>query len=381
LRTLSGIADCGLRIAGAVLLALLVVPSVAVAHKAHCEAPPPTDLEGDGLRFVPLVQGLAEPVYVTGAPGTDRLFVVERSGRVRVVRGGRALRRPFLDLSDEIAPTVDTDKNERGMATVAFRPDYRRSGRFYVFYSDARGDVRVDEFRRSPRDPDRALRSSRRNILHVRHDFEQLHYAGQLAFGPDRLLYVSLGDADLPDHAQLRDRLRGKVLQLDPRHPRRDPRVFALGLRNPHRFSFDRLTRDFLLGDVGEDDYDEIDFLPAGSKAGANFGWPVYEGPERVADGTIRGYRPPALSLAHPFATAVVGGYVVRNRELSGYWGRYLYGDFCDGWVASAVIGEEPADNRLEGVTVPYLVSFGEDRKGRIYGVSTIGVLYRVLPS
>ena len=367
--------------AAAVALALLVCPHPAAAHKAHCEEPPPTDLEGDGIRFAPFVEGLVEPVYVTGAPGTGRLFVVERAGRVRVVKDGRLVRRPFLDLSSEIEPTVSIEKNERGMATIAFPPDYRRSGRFYVFYSDRRGDVRVDEFRRSPRDPDHARRSSRRHLLHVRHDFEELHYAGQLQFGPDGLLYVSLGDADLPDHAQRRDRLYGKVLRLDPRAARSRARIFALGMRNPHRFSFDRLTGDFILGDVGEDDYDELDFLPAGTKPGANFGWPVYEGPERVASGSVSGYRPPAIPLAHPFATAVVAGYVVRNHDLPGYYGRFLYGDFCDGWVASAVVGEEPDDNRLEGITVPYLVSFGEDRKGRIYGVSTIGVLYRVLPS
>ena len=306
-----------------------------------------------------------QPVHVTAPPGeADRLFVVERPGRIRVVLRGRRLARPFLDLSGEIAHTVSAEKNERGMATVAFAPDYARSRRFYVFYSDARGDVRVDEFRRSRTDPNRASPSSRRSLLRVKHHFEELHYAGQLAFGPDRLLYVSLGDADLPDHAQRPDRPYGKVLRIDPRRPARRPTVFARGLRNPHRFSFDRLTGDLLLGDVGGSDYDEIDFVRSGLRGPLNFGWPVFEGPLRRTAAPLASHTLPALALPHPFVTAVVGGFVVRTRELPGYYGRYLYGDFCDGWVASARPGPRFEDNRLEGLTVPYLASFGEDGGG-----------------
>ena len=357
--------------------AALVVPAPAAAHKAHCSEPPPADLVGPGLRLDRLLgHKFEQPVHIASEPRRSRrLFVVERTGTIRVLVDGRLRERPFLDLSREIAPTVSAERNERGMATMAFSPRYRTNGRFYVFYSDRRGDIRVDEFRRG-RNPNRARMSSRRNVLWVKHFFEEVHYGGQIAFGPDGLLYVSVGDAEMPGHAQL-NRPYGKILRLNPRGSR-PPEIVASGLRNPYRFSFDPRTGDLVVGDVGRDLYEEIDVVPAGRRRIANFGWPFFEGPVRLREGTARGYVPPALAIEHPTASAVVAGHVVTAGELPAYTGRFIYGDFCDGWIATAELGTQLTDVRDEGVTLPFLSTFGIDASGGLYAASTEGGVYRV---
>ena len=280
-----------------------------------------------------------EPVYVAGTGRT--LAVVERYGIVRLVPSGRVL----VDLRkrvlvDDPRETVD----QRGLLSMAFAPDYARSRRFYVMYVGRRGRLRVDEVRR---------RRVRR-LVDLGPAATQ-HHGGQLQFGPDGLLYASTGIGDDPAAS-------GKILRFDPRRP--EPEIYALGLRNPWRFSFHRGT--MLIGDVGERAVEEIDVATA---PGNDFGWPAYEGHE---DDAL--YTPPALTHRHPRWCAIVGGYVRR--------GRYLYGDLCSGRVWSArFAGDRLGRPRRTGLRVPYLVSFGRDGAGRVYAVSFFGAVYRLVQS
>ncbi len=242
----------------------------------------------------------SQPVYVTSPPGYRRtLVVVERYGRIRRVVRGHVKRRPLADLRsrvkiDDPNETVD----QRGLFSVAFPRDYRRSGRFYVQYVDRAGKERVDELRRG--------RRSVRRVLDLGAVGTQ-HHGGQLQFGPDGLLYVSTGK-DTPVHP-------GSLLRLDPRRSA-PPEVYATGLRNPWRFSFDRGTGALLIGDVGDQAAEEIDVLAPGAPAGANFGWPAFEGDRRREPGDPPGYVEPALVLKHADRwCAITGGYVARDRR------------------------------------------------------------------
>jgi glucose/arabinose dehydrogenase len=254
----------------------------------------------------------------------------------------------------------------------------------------------VDELRRSPSDPNRADARSGRTVLTVgpsgRDDF-----GGHLAFGPDGYLYVGLGFGSRPDDAQDLSSLRGKLLRIDPRlageapytvppdnpfagRAGARPEVFAYGLRNPWRFSFDRVTGNLLIGDVGQDVAEEVDLLPRGAAAGANLGWPLFEGRRAGEDGgSSISHVPPILERLHSRGfCALIGGYVVRDRALRGLRGRYVYGDLCSGAVHAVRIsrGRARRDRRLR-LYVRLLTSFGEDARGRLYAVGIRGHVYR----
>ncbi|MDP9294762.1 MAG: PQQ-dependent sugar dehydrogenase [Actinomycetota bacterium] len=314
----------------------------------------------------------AQPVYVTSPPGAARtLIVVQRYGLIRAVRNGRVLRTPLADLRSRVLiedPREEVD--QRGLLSVAFAPDYAHSGRFDVDYVDRSGRLRVDELRRG--------RRGVRRVLDLGPASTQ-HHGGQLQFGRDGLLYVSTGMNDDPTTSQDPGRPGGKILRLDPRRPRAAPEVYASGLRNPWRFSFDRVTHSMLIADVGDATTEEIDVLAPGAPAGANFGWPAYEGTERREGPDVPGATAPALTMRHSDGwCAVTGGYVVRDRSLPALAGRYVYGDLCSGRVWSARL----TGNRLVDVrplaSVYYPVSFGEDGLGRVYAVSFAGGVFRL---
>jgi glucose/arabinose dehydrogenase len=338
------------------------------------------------------------PVYVTAPPGDRRrLFVVEQDGKVQLVLGGRRASRPFLDIGGLV-----TSGGERGLLSIAFAPDYRRSGRFYVYYTDNGGDIQVDEFRRSGANPNRANRASRRPVLGFQHPFAN-HNGGLLLFGPDDLLYIGSGDGggggDPSNNAQDRNTLLGKILRIDPRasgsrpytSPASNPfagakagrdEIYAWGLRNPWRFSFDRANGDLYIGDVGQDQLEEVDYAPRGKARGRNFGWSCFEGRRRY-DGSRN--CPGAVGPSHQYdrsggECSVTGGVVVRHPGLPRLRGRYVYGDYCRGQLRSfRISGGRVTGDRSLGLNVNELSSFGEDSSGRVYAVSLSGPVYRLV--
>jgi glucose/arabinose dehydrogenase len=339
------------------------------------------------------------PVYVTAPRGDRRrVFVVERGGTVRIVRGGRRLARPFLDASGRT-----TTDGERGLLSIAFPPDFARRGRVYAYYTDRGGAVRIDEWRRSRRSPDRVDPRSRRSVIAQRHSAFSNHNGGQVQFGPDGLLYFGIGDGggggDPFESGQDLGTLLGKLARIDPRPargrayrvPRTNPfrrragaraEIYAYGLRNPFRFSFDRRTGDLVLADQGQASYEEVNFLPRGSGLGANLGWDVFEGSHDHEPGSAPGALPPAFERSHARGwCSVTGGYVVRDRALAGLYGRYVYGDLCRSGLRSVRLTRAGGRvDRSVGVRVPSLVSFGEDGRGRVYAVSLEGPVYRLAP-
>jgi glucose/arabinose dehydrogenase len=327
------------------------------------------------MRLVPVVRGLAAPVQVAapaGEPG--RLYVVEQAGVIRVVVSGRLRAAPFLDIRSLVR-----SGGEQGLLSVAFHPEYARTRRFYVNYTDLRGDTRVVEYRS---DGVRALPATRREILRVAQPYTN-HNGGQLVFGPDGKLYVGMGDGgsggDPEGRAQNMLSLLGKLLRLDVGGPAH-VRIAALGLRNPWRFSFDRATGDLWIGDVGQGDWEEIDVLRAGWSGVPNFGWDVWEGRARFEDKPLspgKLVRPVAV-YSHGAGCSVTGGFVYRGRTVPALAGRYVYGDYCSGTIWSLAAKQGKAVPRRERISVANLVSFGEDAAGELYAVSHGGTVYRV---
>jgi glucose/arabinose dehydrogenase len=332
------------------------------------------------------------PVYVTAPPGDRRrLFVVEQGGRVMIQRRGRTLSRPFLDLTGRISAG-----GERGLLSLAFAPDYGRSGRFYVYYTARDGALRIVEYRRKTRN--RAAHGSARVVLSQSHPASN-HNGGLLLFGPDRMLYAGLGDGggggDPSNNAQNLGTVLGKIIRIDPRRrggrPYRIPRsnpfrgrpgargeVYVYGLRNPWRFAFTPSGR-LVVADVGQDEVEEVSIVP---QAGANLGWRVYEGNSRYTGGSAPGHVGPVIERLHSDGNcSITGGVVVRDPVLSSLRGRYVFGDLCRGRIESAQLaGGRARSVRTHSVSVSQLSSFGEDGRRRVYATSVSGAVYRLVP-
>jgi glucose/arabinose dehydrogenase len=350
-----------------------------------------------GLRLV--AGGLDAPLFVTGAgDGSGRLFVVQQGGQIRIVENGRLLPDPFLDLSSQIS-----FGGEQGLLGLAFHPDYRTNGLFYVDYTDRLGDTVVARYHVDPRDPNRADPSSARALLHVTQPFAN-HNGGDIAFGPDGDLYVSLGDGgseDDPDrNGQDLDTLLAKILRIDVDHSRGGrpysippdnpfvgrsgarPETWSYGLRNPWRFSFDRVTHDMWIGDVGQGQHEEIDHAPAG-RGGQNYGWSVMEGPVcfRRPDCNRTGLTLPVASYTHSGGRCtVVGGYVYRGHDQPALRGIYLFGDFCTGEIFALDAAHPRAGFAKVLDTDLSISSFGEDDRGELYLTSLgTGQLFQVM--
>jgi glucose/arabinose dehydrogenase len=356
---------------------------------------PDTGAARTGVRLV-RVGTFDSPVYVTAPPkDRRRLFVVEQTGRIRVLVGGKRRARPFLDLSRDI-----TAGGEQGLLSMAFAPDYAASRRFYVYFTDRNGNVRVQQFQRSSASPDRADGRSRRQVLFVRHPYAN-HNGGLVLFGPDGYLYVGIGDGgsegDPQGYGPNVNTLLGKLLRIEPlpgggyRSPASNPfsgkggrpEIYAYGLRNPWRFSFDRRTGGLYIGDVGQDNYEEIDYASRGAALGRDYGWSCWEGRHRFnASRKCPNPTPPVLEYSHAGgACSVTGGVVVRDHRLRALAGRYLYGDYCAGVVRSfRIVNGKATGDRGVGFTVPSLSSFGQDAAGRVYAVSLSGPVYRLQP-
>jgi glucose/arabinose dehydrogenase len=337
------------------------------------------------------------PLYVTAPRGDrKRVFVVEQGGRIHVLVNGRRERSPFLDISSSV-----TAGGEQGLLSVAFAPDYARSGHLYVNFTDRNGDTRVQEFTRSADNPNRANLSSRRNVLSVDQPYSN-HNGGLNLFGPDGLMYIGLGDGgaggDPENRAQNLSSLLGKILRIDPRRsgsksyrsPLSNPfvgkdgrnEIYSYGLRNPWRFSFDRRTGDLYIGDVGQNEFEEIDYARRGSARGRNYGWSCFEG-SATYDSSRNCPNPVKPVLTYPLSgdnCAVAGGVVVRDPRLPQLAGRYLYGDTCGAQVRSfRISGGKATGDRAVGVRVSNLSSFGEDASARVYLTSLDGPVYRLV--
>ncbi|MBM3146566.1 MAG: PQQ-dependent sugar dehydrogenase [Actinobacteria bacterium] len=327
-----------------------------------------------------LVEELEQPVFLTTAPGrTDPLYVVEKGGRVRVISDGGQLPAPFLDLSDSIS-----DEGERGLLSIVFDSRFPEVDRVYAYSTAADGALTIDRFRVAA-DGLSVLPGSRQTLLSIPHPFTN-HNGGQLAFGPDGLLYAGTGDggsAGDPERDALDpDGLLGKLLTLDVEQSRPQPSVYALGLRNPWRFSFDRQTGDLWIGDVGQNAREEIDFLPAGTPPGANFGWPAYEGmldfePQGLGrEGLVF----PVFEYGRDQGGSVTGGYVYRGSAVRGLLGTYLFADFLSGRVWGMRGPQSTPEEIGLGIRVTSPVSFGEDGAGELYLLSFAGPVYRIVP-
>ncbi|MEL6862944.1 MAG: PQQ-dependent sugar dehydrogenase [Bacteroidota bacterium] len=347
-------------------------------------------LNAQGIQLSPIATGLNNPVDISHA-GDDRLFVVERSGLIRIITtAGTVLSTPFLDIDDRVRNT--SGQSEQGLLGLAFHPDYANNGYFYVHYTRNNGDSRIARFQVDANDPNLADPNSELTIMDIDQPFSN-HNGGDLAFGPDSYLYIGLGDGgaggDPGNRSQDPLNLLGKMLRIDidqgnpysipPDNPFADEdatldEIWALGLRNPWRFSFDRLTGDMWIGDVGQGAWEEIDFEPAGGEGGANYGWRCYEGntPFNTAGcNTIGTYTAPLEVYSHGGFShcSVTGGFVYRGERFPSLQGHYFYADYCSGTVWRLQPDGNGGWTNSEVGYFPTLgiSSFGEDANGELY--------------
>jgi glucose/arabinose dehydrogenase len=345
-----------------------------------------------------------KPTFVTAPPGDEhRLLVVEQRGTIRLIKDGVLASKPFLKVAHV------KSGGEQGLLSMAFDPGYASNGRLYVYYvrgdqcSGGNCDIEIDEFRRSATNPDKASSTTRRQVIRIAHRKYANHNGGQLQFGPDGFLYAGTGDGggggDPDGNGQDVDVLLGKLLRIDPPSsggkpytvPSSNPfvdqpgadEVWAYGLRNPWRFSFDRATGDLVIADVGQGKREEIDFQGSGHGAGANYGWNVCEGDlayptDAPCTSPPANYAAPKLVYDHSNgACSITGGYVSRDHSVPETFGKYLYGDLCTGQLRSVTLPGASDDSSL-GETVQSPSSFGEDAQCRLYAVSHDGPVYRI---
>ena len=332
-----------------------------------------------------IASGLDSPTYVTSAPGQRGvLYVVEQPGVVRVLVNGKLRAQPFIDISSMVK-----SGGEQGLLSIAFHPSYAKNHRFFLYFNDSTGDVRVYGFQSNGTI---GLPSTGKPLLRVAHREFDNHDGGQLQFGPDGLLYAGTGDGgsggDPHNHSQNLGSRLGKLLRLNVNKAGASWKIVGYGLRNPWRFSWDRATRDLYIGDVGQDQWEEVDVrTPKQQRSLNNYGWRVWEGRARYESGQRTNSRGrlvfPIVSYKHEGGRcSITGGYVYRGKAIPSARGRYFYGDYCTGEVwslrvtrgAIAVLG-----NRREGIKVGSISSFGQDAAGELYATSLNGQVYKLI--
>lgn len=394
----------------ATFLAVLVVPVIVIVAlviytQAEDDDRPQNNLaqQPAAYHLVEVVSGLSRPLYLTHAgDGSGRLFIVEQSGQIQVLQDGELLNTPFLDVSDLISPqALSGGYTERGLLGLAFHPDYAQNGLFFINYTDRNGHTVIARYSVAADDPNRADPASAESLLYVTQPYSN-HNGGHMEFGPDGYLYVSLGDGgsggDPDGNGQNPGALLGTILRLDINSDEgyaipddnpfvgdetARPEIWAWGLRNVWRFSFDRATGDLYLADVGQNQWEEINFQPASSEGGENYGWNAYEGTH-----TYSGNQPasdvvmPVLEYDHSSgACSVTGGYVYRGEAIPALQGYYLYGDWCTGTIWAA----RPNDTGTwqTGISLESgrpISSFGQDEAGELYLVDHGGAVLRFEP-
>ena len=366
--------------------------------------PPPIPTFPPGIALEPAFTGFQEPVYVTHAgedsSGASRLFIVEKGGRIFLVENSVVQPTPFLDITDR----VGSEGSEQGLLSVAFPPDFTASGLFYVDYTDQRGDTVVARYQLLAGESRQADSNSEQKILQIEQPAAN-HNGGQLQFGPDGYLYIGMGDGgragDPWGNAQNPDVLLGKLLRISVTgtetytvpgdnpflgRPDARPEIWALGVRNPWRFAFDRATGDLYIADVGQNQYEEVDFQPAASPGGENYGWDLMEAShcfEPPAGCDTSGLVLPVAEYDHTQGCSITGGYIYRGTRYPQMAGVYFFGDFCSGniWgLRQESSGEWKMALLLNtGVSIS---SFGEDATGEIYVVGySDGIIYHLVAS
>jgi len=353
---------------------------------------------GGGAARLMKVGNFDEPVYVASPPGDSRVFVVERPGRIKVL-GANGGSKTYLDIAGQVS-----SDGERGLFSVAFAPDYSSSGLAYVDYTDTNGDSRIVEFKADQRDRDRLDPGSRRELLFVKQPYAN-HNGGQLQFDPSGMLLIGFGDGgsggDPENRAQNLGQLLGKILRIDPRRPGSGkpygipgdnpfisrsgarPEIWAYGLRNPWRFSFDPETKDLFVGDVGQDRFEEIDYVAPGAQSGANYGWRRYEGNLVFKEQQIDESRLVRPIVTYPLTgghCAVTAGGVYRG-QVESMRGYFLYTDFCKGPVKGFKVKMSKAEGETEFPpfnAATSIASFGEDAHGDKYLASLSGAVYKI---
>src|SRR5450759_2477538 len=383
-----------------------IAPPATATASALATAPAatavPTPLVAVSISLSPIASGFTSAIGVSSAPGDSRLFVIQQTGQVLIVSGGKKVG-TFLDISTRMSCC-----GERGLLGLAFHPNYAGNGRFFVRYTIPSGDVRLSEFHVSS-SPNKADPASEKVILTIPHPNYANHNGGRIEFGPDGYLYIGTGDGgsggDPNNHGQALNTLLGKLLRIDVDHaaaglayaiPDGNPfiaqagkrgEIWSYGLRNPYTFSFDRETHDLWIADVGQDAYEEVDLARAagGGGRGVNYGWSVMEGnhcykPATGCDAT--GMTPPLAEYAHgsgdSIGCAIIGGYVYRGTAHPQLYGRYFFGDYCSGriWDVAAAGPVQQTPQELPGSGLQ-ITGWGQDVNGELYLTATNGVLYQ----
>ena len=373
---------------------LLVVVVISIAVGINLQSSSAQDIDGENYTLEPIVvDGLERPIFVTQVDDeTERLFIIEQPGRIRIVEDGELLDESFLDLTDVTGITA----NERGLLGLAFHPEFSENGYFYVNYTkSSNGDTVVARYSVSEDDPNLADHDSESVIIEIQQPFGN-HNGGMIEFGSDGYLYIGMGDGgsagDPQNNGQNDSTLLGAMLRIDIDSdapyaiPEDNPftdtpdslsEIWATGLRNPWRFSFDMETGDLYIGDVGQNQYEEIDFQPADSIGGENYGWSIYEANHSFSGGTVDDTIFPIIEYDRDDGCSVTGGYVYRGEALPELDGVYLYGDYCTGtvwWLRQTDEGEWEGDILFD--TDINISSFGQDLAGEVYIVDHRGGVY-----
>lgn len=353
----------------------------------------------DSISLVPVLEGVfSRPVYLTHA-ADERLFIVEQAGVVHILKDGQLLEEPYLDIQDR----VGSSQLEQGLLSIAFHPDYQQNGRFFAYYTDAVGTTHISSFEVSDDDPDRADASSEIVLLSVDQPFPN-HNGGQLKFGPDGYLYAGFGDGgsanDPLSNGQDPNTLLGSLLRLDVDHskeiyalPAANPfvsdetrrnEIWSWGLRNPWRFSFDQLTGDLFIADVGQNLWEEVHFQPAASQGGENYGWNTLEASHCFLTSNCdkKGLELPIFEYSHQEGCSITGGYMYRGQQFLSLYGNYFVADFCSGIIWRLFPETEDFWSSLKVLDTDLVISsFGEDVNGELYIlVHDDGSLFQIQP-
>lgn len=376
-----------------VLTACLAAPA---ARAQHPGGPPPLGAPpaalADKFKLALVTQDTTEAVGLVAVPdeAPGRLFVVEKRGKIRILRGGRFDPTPFLDMTGRVA-LERRDNGEQGLLGLTFHPQFRKNGRFYLNYTDRKGDTRVVEMRLDKASPNRADPSTERQLLFVDQPYAN-HNAGDLAFGRDGKLYVLLGDGgsanDPKGAGQDPNTLLAKVIRLDVEAQKPTPQVIGKGLRNPWRYSFDRKTGDLYIADVGQNLYEYVHVAPASRLAGHNFGWNVVEGFHcfQAQRCEVGGFTPPVMEYPRSEGCSITGGYVYRGKALPELDGLYFYSDYCTGLLRSFRLENGRATDSWDwkqaldpDARLARIAAFGQDQQGELYLVTHEGPIYKLV--